>query len=39
MSGQDSGGRLAPEVADALREEIRRVVIEELAQFAGRARG
>jgi acetaldehyde dehydrogenase / alcohol dehydrogenase len=37
--GRDSGGGLAPEVADALREEIRRVVIEELAQFAGRARG
>src|SRR5215469_12786215 len=39
LNGQDSGGRLAPEVADALREEIRRVVIEELARYAGGSRG
>jgi acetaldehyde dehydrogenase/alcohol dehydrogenase len=39
LNGQGSGGGLEPEVADALREEIRRVVIEELAQFAGGSRG
>jgi hypothetical protein len=39
LNGQDSAGRLAPEVADVLREEIRRVVIEELARYAGRSRG
>jgi hypothetical protein len=33
-----SGGGLAPDLA-LLREEIRRVVIEELAQFAGGFRG
>jgi acetaldehyde dehydrogenase / alcohol dehydrogenase len=39
MSGQASGGRLETEVADVLREEIRRVVIEELAALTGGARG
>jgi hypothetical protein len=34
-----SAGGLGPEVADVLREEIRRVVIEELARFAGGFRG
>jgi len=38
-SGQGSGGGLGPEVASVLREEIRRIVIEELAQFAGGFRG
>ncbi len=36
---QGSGGGLGPEVADVLREEIRRIVIEELARFAGGSRG
>jgi acetaldehyde dehydrogenase / alcohol dehydrogenase len=39
LSGQDSTWRLEPEVADALRGEIRRIVVEELAQFAGGSRG
>ncbi len=39
MSGQGSGRGLEPEVADALRGEIRRIVVEELAQFAGGSRG
>ena len=33
VAGQGSGGGLGPEVADAIREEIRRIVIEELAQL------
>jgi acetaldehyde dehydrogenase/alcohol dehydrogenase len=37
--GRDSAEALGPEVADVLREEIRRIVIEELAQFAGGSRG
>jgi acetaldehyde dehydrogenase / alcohol dehydrogenase len=38
MSGQDSGAGLGPDIA-LIREEIRRIVIEELAQFAGGIRG
>jgi acetaldehyde dehydrogenase/alcohol dehydrogenase len=37
--GHDPAGRLEPEVAAALREEIRRVVVEELARFAGGSGG
>jgi len=36
--GRDSGGGLGPDLA-LIREEIRRIVIEELAQFAGGSRG
>jgi hypothetical protein len=39
LNGRDSDGGLGAEVADALREEIRRIVIQELAQFAGGSRG
>jgi len=39
LNGQDPAGRLEPEVADALREEIRRIVVEELARYAGGSRG
>jgi acyl-CoA reductase-like NAD-dependent aldehyde dehydrogenase len=39
VSGPGSAGGLEPQVADALREEIRRVVVEELARFAGGFRG
>jgi acetaldehyde dehydrogenase/alcohol dehydrogenase len=38
VAGQDSGGDLGPDIA-LIREEIRRIVIEELAQFAGGSRG
>jgi hypothetical protein len=38
VSGQDSGAGLGPDIA-LIREEIRRIVIEELAQFAGGIRG